>query len=65
MSPLAPHLQAVHDAAATRDHTQRAADDVLIRAITGARENHYTLQEIADVIGVTRQAVQQMLARRD
>jgi Mn-dependent DtxR family transcriptional regulator len=65
VSPLPPHLQAVSDAARTRDRTSRAADDVLVQAILGARRHDppYTLQDIADVMGISRQAVQQLLAR--
>lgn len=61
MTPLGE----IKRAAARRDPERRAAPDELAKAIHAARTASpaYTLQEIADVLGVSRQAVQQLLTR--
>lgn len=60
-SPLAR----VKEAAKGRDLERRAAPPELVSAIMAARTANppYTLQEIADALGVSRQAVHQLLTR--
>ena len=63
----APPLDAVHAAAALRDASAREANPELVDAIRRARlwRPRATWQEIGDVLGVSRQACQQLVSRRD
>lgn len=60
-SPLAR----IKELAGSRDTDRRSAPPELVDAIVAARTANprYTLQEIADALGCSRQAVQQLLAR--
>ena len=62
----APPLDAIHAAAALRDATAREANPELVAAIRRARQwrPRATWQEIGDVLGCSRQAVQQLISRR-
>jgi DNA-directed RNA polymerase specialized sigma24 family protein len=56
-------LQQVRTASHNRDPDRRAANPELVQAIHNARDANHTLQEIADVLGISRQAVHAMLSR--
>jgi DNA-binding XRE family transcriptional regulator len=56
-------LNAVKQAAASRDRGRRAAPGQLIAAIQQARADGYSLAEIGKAIGVTRQAIWGILER--
>lgn len=60
-SPLAR----IKQLARQRDVERRSAPEELVDAIRAARSASpaYTLQEIADALGISRQAVQQLLKR--
>jgi hypothetical protein len=61
---LSPELRAVKEAASRRDRNRRDANPELVAAIAKARKQGWTWQEIADVVGTSRQAMQQLASRR-
>lgn len=65
MTPAKSPLARIKQLARQRDTDRRSAPEELVSAILAARTANppYTLQEIADALGVTRQAVHQLLTR--
>jgi len=61
---LAAPLQQIQEAAQLRNPSSRQANPELVQAIQAARAEGWTLAEIGEVLGCSRQAIQQLLARR-
>ena len=61
---LAPELRAIKEAASRRDRNRRDANPELVAAIAKARKMGWTWREISDVVGTSRQAMQQLYSRR-
>lgn len=62
--PLPGVLRAVAELAAARDHSKREAEPELVKAMMLARSHGYTYQDLADVVGTSRQACHEMVTRR-